>query len=122
MNSNCQLSFKQLERVSVHLNLGDRPVDVEILKKGSSHGVEQDQSNNQLVWHISNLIEDGSAVLSFSSEKLAFEDLFPIDIKFDETYSLIDMNVNNVVSMTSGDPLSLKTVHSLSTENYRVTE
>lgn len=34
MNSNCQLSFKQLERVSVHLNLGDRPVDIEILKKG----------------------------------------------------------------------------------------
>ena len=68
------------------------------------------------------MIKDGSAVLSFSSEKLAFEDLFPIDVKFDETYSLIDMNVNNVVSMTTGDALSLKTVHSLSTENYRVTE
>jgi hypothetical protein len=49
------------------------------------------------------LIEDGSAVLSFSSEKLAFEDLFPIDVKFDETYSLIDINVNKEVRMTTGD-------------------
>ncbi len=52
MNSNCQLTFKQLERVSVHLNLGDRPVDIEILKKGPTHVVEQEQSNNQLVWHV----------------------------------------------------------------------
>lgn len=29
-NSSCNLSFKRLERVTVALNLGDRPVDIEI--------------------------------------------------------------------------------------------
>ncbi len=61
-------------------------------------------------------------MLSFSSERLSFEDLFPIEIKFDETYSLIEMNVDKVVNMTTGDPLSVKTIHSLSADNYRVTE
>lgn len=61
-------------------------------------------------------------MLSFSSERLSFEELFPIDIKFDETYSLIDLNVDKVVNMTTGDALSLKTIHSLTADNYRVTE
>lgn len=74
------------------------------------------------MWHVKNLIEDGSAVLSFSSEKLSFEDLFPIDIKFDETYSLIEMNVDKVVNMTTGDALSLKALYSLTADNYRITE
>ena len=75
-----------------------------------------------LLWHIHNIMDDGSAVLSFASERLPFEDLFPIEVKFDETYSLIDVNVERVMSGTSGDTLSLKTVHSRSTENYRRSE
>jgi hypothetical protein len=47
--------------------------------------------------------------------------MFPIEIRFDETYSLIDMNVVQVVNAKSGDQMSLKTVHSLSTENYTIT-
>lgn len=31
-NQSCNLNFKRLERVTVALNLGDRPVDIEIQK------------------------------------------------------------------------------------------
>ena len=75
-----------------------------------------------MLWHVSNLIEEGSAVLSFSSERLAFEDIFPIEVRFEETYSLIDVNVQKVANLATGEALSLKTVHSLSTENYRINE
>lgn len=47
--------------------------------------------------------------------------MFPIEITFDETYSLIDMNVVQVVNAKSGDQMSLKAVHSLSTESYTIT-
>lgn len=75
-----------------------------------------------LLWIVSNLTEEGSAVLSFASEKLAFEDIFPIDVRFEETYSLIDLNVENVTSQATGDQLSVKTLHSLTSENYRILE
>lgn len=107
--------------LTVALNLGDKAVDIEVLKKGN-HGLDQDQNNNQLLWHIQNINEEGSAVLSFASERLAFEDIFPIDIKFDETYSLIDIQVDKVLNANSGEPMSLKTLHSLSSENYRINE
>lgn len=45
-----------------------------------------------MLWYITD-IKEGNAVLSFSSEKVQFEDLFPIEIRFDETYSLIDARV-----------------------------
>jgi hypothetical protein len=61
-------------------------------------------------------------VLSFASEKLVFEDIFPIDVKFDETYSLIDVKVEKLVNAATGDALSLKMLHSLSTETYRISE
>lgn len=61
-------------------------------------------------------------MLSFASEKLAFEDIFPIDVRFEETYSLIDLNVESVTSQASGDALSVKTLHSLTSENYRILE
>jgi hypothetical protein len=67
-------------------------------------------------------LEEGNAVLSFASERLAFEDIFPIDVNFYETYSLIDVKVERVTNAATGDNLSLKTIHSLSTENYRITE
>lgn len=46
--------------------------------------------------------------------------MFPIEVKFDETYSLIDLQTEQVTNASTGDALSLKTIHSLSTENYRV--
>lgn len=66
-------------------------------------------------------MEEGNAVLSFASDKLSFEDMFPIEIRFEETYSLIDVNVEQVVNVTTGDALSVKAIHSLATENYRIT-
>lgn len=50
-NQNCNLSFKKLERVTVALNLGDKAVDIEI-QKAAGATVEQDQANNQLLWHV----------------------------------------------------------------------
>ena len=94
-NTSCNLNFKGFERITVAMNLGDGAVDIDVLKKGN-HEVEQDQGNNQLLWHVTNIMEEGSAVLSFASEKLSFEDIFPIDVKFDETYSLIDMKVESI--------------------------
>jgi hypothetical protein len=46
--------------------------------------------------------------------------MFPIDVRFEETYSLIGIDVDGVTSAATGDPLSIKTIHSLATENYRV--
>ena len=65
-NQNCNLSFKKIERVTVGLNLGSSPVDIEVQKSQGST-VEQDESNNQLLWHVQNIIEEGSAVLQFAS-------------------------------------------------------
>ena len=70
------------------------------------------------MWLVSNITEEGNAVLSFASEKLSYEDIFPIDIKFDETYSLIDVKVDKIANAATGDALSLKIVHSLMTESY----
>ena len=69
-----------------------------------------------------NITEEGSAVLSFASERLAFEDIFPIDAKFEETYSLIDLKVDTITNANNGEPLSYKALQSLATENYRITE
>ena len=61
-NQNCNLGFKRLERVTLALNLGESAVDVEVQKcQGSS--VEQDEGRNQLLWHVANIHEEGSAVL-----------------------------------------------------------
>jgi len=46
--------------------MGDRAVDIEI-QKAAGVQVEQDQDANQLLWHVPNLIETGSAVLQFAS-------------------------------------------------------
>lgn len=58
--------------------------------------------------------------MSFASERLAFEEIFPIEVRFDETYSLINVNVEKVANAATGDALSIKTLHSLSTENYKI--
>lgn len=101
---------------------GDKAVDIDILKKSKNSGLEQDGQNNMLLWVVTNLIEEGSAMLSFASERLAFDEIFPIDVRFEETYSLIDLNVEGVTNQSTGDALSLKTLHSLNTENYRISE
>ncbi len=120
-NPNCNLNFQRLESITVALNLGDRPVDIEIQKSQGAQ-VEQDQANNQLLWHVQNLMEEGgNAVLQFASQQLVFDEMFPIEVRFDETYSLIDMNVVQVVNAQSGDQMSVKTIHSLSTESYTIT-
>ena len=111
--------FKSMERVSVGLQMGERAVDIEILKKGENT-VEQDQEKNLMLWIVNRL--EGSAVLSFASDKLQFEDIFPIDVKFEETYSLIDLKVEQATNAATGEALSLKTIHSLLTENYRISE
>eukprot|EP00347_Sterkiella_histriomuscorum_P011230 403373247 len=123
LNQSCNLSFKSLERVTLALNMGgDKAVDIEVVKKGKNSNLEQDQANNMLLWVVSNLVEEGSAVLSFASEKLAFEEIFPIDIRFEETYSLIEINVDSIQNQATGDALSIKTLHSLTSENYRILE
>jgi len=60
-------------------------------------------------------------VLQFASQSLSFDEMFPIDIRFDETYSLIGMNVQHVGNAATGDAMSVKTLHSLSTESYTIT-
>ena len=122
LNQNCNLKFKQLERVTLALNMGDRAVDISVQKTSQNSAVEQDQANNMLLWVVSNLHQEESATLTFASEKLSFEDIFPIDVRFEETYSIIDLEVEGVTSLGSGDALSAKTVHSLTTDSYRISE
>jgi hypothetical protein len=74
-----------------------------------------------LLWHVQNLAEEGSAVLQFASSALSFDDMFPIDVRFDETYSLIDLNVQQVANAQTGDAMSVKVLHSLSAESYTIT-
>jgi hypothetical protein len=53
---------------------------------------------------------------------LQYDDLFPIEASFDETYSLIDVKVEQVSNAGTGDAMSLKEIHSLSSESYLITE
>ena len=117
-NKECNLNFKKFERITIAMNTG-AGVDIDILKKGNNQ-VEIDQGSNVILWHVENLVEEETAVLSFSSEKIQFDDMFPLEVRFDETYSLIDANVEEVTNSATGDAMSLKLIHSLSTENYRV--
>lgn len=84
--------------------------------------MEQDANNNMLLWQVANLHQEESATLTFASEKLSFEDIFPIDVRFEETYSIIELEVQDVSSLGSGDAFSVKTIHSLATDSYRISE
>ena len=42
--------------------------------------------------------------------------MFPIEASFDETYSLIDVKVDQVANANSGEPMSVKEIHSLSSD------
>jgi hypothetical protein len=48
--------------------------------------------------------------------------MFPIEASFDETYSLIDVKVDQVANASTGDSMSVKEIHSLSSEAYFITE
>ena len=69
---------------------------------------------------MTDVLNEGNAVLQFASEKLQFDVMFPIEVRFDETYSLIDLKSEDATNVATGDALSVKLIHSLSTENYRV--
>lgn len=84
------LKFKLLENVSIYINMGDALGDCELLKQDVN--VEKDSANNMLYWHVANLHEHESAVLSFTAgPSLSFEDMFPLEVKFQEQYSVIDL-------------------------------
>lgn len=74
------MKFKSLENVSIAINMGDSLADVELLKQDVN--VEKDAANNMLYWHVANIHEEESAVLSFASQGLSFEEMFPLEIKF----------------------------------------
>lgn len=74
------LKFKSLDNVTIGLNMGDSLSDVELLKQDVN--TEQDAANSMLFWHVSNLHDCESAVLSFASQSLSFDDLFPLEVKF----------------------------------------
>lgn len=109
-NENSVLGFSKIERLTVAMNSGG--ADIEVIKKGNNQ-VEVDQGNNMILWHVANIKEAGNAVLSFASEKIQFDEMFPFEVSFDETYSLIDVNVQQVTNSATGDQMSLKLIHSL---------
>lgn len=66
-NENCNMGFAKIERLTIAMNSGG--ADIEVIKKGN-HNVEIDQANNMILWHVSNIKEEGNAVLSFASDKI----------------------------------------------------
>lgn len=117
------LKFKSLDNVTIGLNMGESLSDVELMKQDVN--TEQDAANSMLYWHVSNLHECESAVLSFASQSLAFDDLFPLEVKFQENYSLIDLQMNpNAVptDAVTGDELSHKVTTVLQADGYKVTQ
>ena len=57
-------------------------VDVELLKQGVN--IETDTVNNVLLWHVPNIHEEESSVLSFASKALDFDGMFPLSVSFNE--------------------------------------
>ena len=60
-NQDCKLGFKSLERITIAMNLGGA-VDIDVVKKGN-HEIDQDHNSNQLLWHVTDLLNEGNAVL-----------------------------------------------------------
>ena len=117
-----KLQFKSLENVTVGLNMGDagQEVDIELLKQDVN--IEQRAASNTLLWHVPNLHENESAVLSFASKALVFDDMFPLDVKFSEQYSLIDLQLQGApTDGQTGEEMSKKITNQLTTESYSIT-
>ena len=80
-------------------------VDIELLKQNVN--IVTDAVNNLLLWHVPNLHENESAVLSFASKALDFEGMFPLNISFSEQYSLIDLQTESTpIDSNSGEEMS----------------
>lgn len=61
--------------------MGDALAECELVKQDVN--VEKDAGNNMLYWHVANLHDSESAVLSFTAgSNLSFEDMFPLEVKF----------------------------------------
>ena len=115
------LKFKVLENVTICLSMGDAgtEVDIELLK--TNLNIETDSVNNTLIWHVPNIHEEESAVLSFASKALVFDDMFPLDVKFNEQYSLIDLQLQSAPKdSTTGDEMSLKLGTSMLSDGYKI--
>lgn len=73
---------------------------------------------------MSNLHENESAVLSFASKALNFDDMFPLDVRFHEQYSLIDMSLSadapKPIDALTGEEMSMKNTTTLQTDGYKV--
>lgn len=104
------LKFKILENVTIAINMGDALADCELVKQDVN--VEKDAANNMLYWHVANLHDCESAVLSFTAgSNLSFEDMFPLEVKFQEQYSVIDLQMpadTQPMDALTSEPLSHK--------------
>lgn len=95
------------------------PVDLEPVKR--DHGsFSLDQQTHVLYWTVGALKEGDQAVFSFASEALDFEGMFPIEVKFEETHSILGLEVTEVVNSETQEPMSLKSICSLMSERYQV--
>jgi hypothetical protein len=94
-------------------------VDIELLKQNVN--IETDAVNNMLLWHVPNLHESESAVLSFASKALDFDGMFPLNITFGEQYSLIDLQAEAPTDQSSGEEMSMKTSVLLQSDAYKIT-
>jgi len=104
------------------VNLGDAGLqnDIEILKPNEN--TEIDSANNMLFWHVGQLHEKESAVLSFSSPSLQTDEMFPLEVKFHEQYSALAMEmVGQPKDALTGEDLSQKLSVSLKAEGYKIT-
>lgn len=71
--------------MTVSLKVGD--IQPELLKPANI-----ENGSGELIWHVDNLQENESAVLSL--QNIGYEDMFPLDIKFTEDYSVIGLEVS----------------------------
>ena len=115
--------FKALENVSIVIGLGDTSPD-EIELQSMECNIERDSANNQLVWHVANLHQSESAVLTFASKGLSYDDMFPLDVSFNEQYSLIDMQISvdapKPIDALTGEEMSLKLSSQVVSDGYKI--
>jgi len=87
-----------------------------------NENIEQDAATNTLYWHVANLHERESAVLSFASSALVFDDMFPLEIKFHEQYSVIGLELKDQPKDgQSGEDMSSKLTTTMKSEGYKIT-
>jgi hypothetical protein len=118
-NSDNGLDFKKgFESIVIAFNLQEQ-IDLEPVKKDHGH-FSLDSETNILYWTVGQLAEGDQAVFSFASEQLDFEGMFPLDVKFEETYSILDLKAEGANNAETGEPMSLKSVSSLVSDKYQI--